>query len=111
MHMCEVPTQARDLLRETAFGVGDELSITTIPELIAVGDRARHAAAVGFNGVLGHHLGVERRELSMPVHDLLPIVGSRAQRVLVSHKDISHVGEWERAAPADIDTAGPHAIN
>jgi len=93
VHMYELPTQARDLLRETAFGVGDELSIASIPELIAVGDRARQAAAVGLNGVFGHHLGVERRELSMPIHYLLPIVGSCAQRVLVSPKDISHVGE------------------
>jgi hypothetical protein len=61
--------------------------------------------------VFGHHLGVERRELSIPIHYLLPIVGSCAQRSSYRPKISATLGNESVAPPADIDTDGQDAIN
>jgi len=38
--------------------------------MILVCQRARHAIAVGFDGVLGHHHRIKRRQIAMPIDDL-----------------------------------------
>ena len=60
-------TQALDLLLQTLDGVFHQISIAARPELIAVGDRARHAATDGVDEVFGHGRRRERRQLAVPV--------------------------------------------
>ena len=54
---------------ESMFGVGHQLAITTVPELVAVRDGAGYAAADGFERMFRHHLGIERRHVAVPEDD------------------------------------------
>ena len=58
----------RDLLLQPLDGVCHQVSIASRPELIAVGERARHAAADGVDEVFGHGRRRQRRQLSVPVN-------------------------------------------
>ena len=66
----KVATQASDLLDQTALGIGHELLIALIPELVTVRDRPGDTAAVGLDRVFRYQFRLERRELVMPIHDL-----------------------------------------
>ena len=69
-----VSAEARDLLNQPAFGVGHELLVASIPQLVAMGESARDPAAVGLDRVLCDQLRVEGRQVAVPENDLRLVV-------------------------------------
>ena len=68
--MGKMTAQTSDFLRQAGLRLGHEFPIALIPELVTMRNRAWDAAAIGLDGVLCYQLGIERRQLAMPIHDL-----------------------------------------
>ena len=64
-------TETCDLLLQPPGGLGHEILVAARPELIAMGKCARDAFADCFDRVFAHELGIERRQLAMPINRLL----------------------------------------
>ena len=69
-----VAAEPGDFLRHPRAGVRHQFFVTAIPELVAVRDGAGNAAARGLEAVLIHRLGGERRQVAVPIDDLLVTV-------------------------------------
>jgi hypothetical protein len=68
--VCAVSAKPRHFLREAFLCVGNQFQITAIPEFVAVCDCSSDAVADRFNRMFGQHLGSERRQVPMPIHNL-----------------------------------------
>jgi hypothetical protein len=51
-----------------------QISVALVPQLISMRQGVRHMAARRFDDVLAQHVAVERRQLAMPVDDV--VIGS-----------------------------------
>ena len=69
VHVRKVATQARDLLHEPALGVGHQILIALIPQLVTTRDCSRDTAAACLDGVFCDEFGLEWRQLAMPVNN------------------------------------------
>lgn len=61
------------LLAEPTPGLGHQIAIALVPEVVSMSEGPGDAVAGRFERVLAHGLGVERREIAVPVDDFVPI--------------------------------------
>ena len=65
-----VPAEARHFLFQPRAGTGHQIPIAAAPLFVAVRERQRHAPAVRFECVLPDHFRGQRRQFTVPVHDM-----------------------------------------
>ena len=63
-------TEPAHFLAQSILEAGHQILIAAIPEISAVGKIADDTHAVGLDDVLAERLGIERRELTMPIDGL-----------------------------------------
>ncbi len=62
--------ETSDLLSQSGLSVGHQFLVTAIPQLIPMTEGPRHTAAGRLNGVLGHQLRIQGRQLAVPIDGL-----------------------------------------
>jgi len=70
-----VATEPGDLLSQARMGVGHELVIAALPQLVAVAQAPDYAVARRLDGVFPHQFRIQRRQLAVPVDDVTLAAG------------------------------------
>jgi hypothetical protein len=71
-HVRVVTAKAHNLLFQAFTGFSHQIPIALVPQFVSMHERARNPATRRFDNMLGHGIGIERRQLTVPVDCLVP---------------------------------------